>query len=206
MRTNGRGAISVVLFGQTRGAVLALLYGHSDESFYVRQISRNIGISPGAVQRELEQLALAGLIARSQVGNQVFYRANTDSPIFPEIRSLVAKTVGLSDTLRLALEPIVKDIRVAFVFGSVARQEENAKSDIDLMIVGDVTFDRVISCLGQAQEKVGRQINPTTYSAREFRAKLNSGNHFLRSVLQGSKLFLIGTEDDLRKLGAKRVA
>jgi predicted nucleotidyltransferase len=101
---------------------------------------------------------------------------------------------------------MAKDIRVAFVFGSLARQEETAKSDVDLMIIGEVAFDRVISSLVRAQENLGREINPTTYSAREFKSKLASGNHFLTSVLRGPKLFLIGTDDDLRELGAKRLA
>jgi len=163
-------------------------------------------MSPGAIQRELEQLARAGLITRSRLGNQVFYQANAANPVFSEIRSLIAKTVGLSDTLRAALEPISSDIRIAFVYGSVARQQENASSDIDLIVVGSATLDEILAKLSKAQAKLRREINPTTYSVREFKAKIAAANHFLTSVLQGEKLFLIGSEDDLRKLGAKRVA
>ncbi len=163
-------------------------------------------ISPGALQRELEQLSLAGIVTRSQLGNQVFYQANAASPIFPEIRSLVAKTIGVISVLRSALQKISAQIRIAFIYGSVARQEETAKSDIDVMIVGDVSFDDVISHLREAQTTLGREINPTTYSVREFKTKLASGNHFLNSVVNEKKLFIIGSEDELRKLGAKRVA
>ena len=186
--------------------MLALIYGRPDESFYARQISRMTRISPGAVQRELEQLLEAGLITRSQLGNQVFYQSNSASPVFAEIRSLVTKTVGVVASLQAALDPLSEQIRVAFIYGSVARQGETATSDIDLMIIGNVDFDEVVGIASKMQTKLGREINPTTYSPREFRAKISSGNHFLASVLREPKLFLIGTEDDLRKLGTKRVA
>lgn len=183
-----------------------MIYGRPDESFYVRQIARMTDISPGAVQRELEQLVEAGLITRSELGNQVFYRANSSSPVFAELRSLVAKTVGVVAALQAGLEPLADRVRVAFIYGSVARREETATSDIDLMIIGNIDFDAVMAIISPLQTTLGREINPTNYGIREFKAKLAAGNHFLTSVLRGEKLFLIGTEDDLRKLGTKRVA
>ena len=125
-----------LLLGRTRGAILALLYGKADQSFYTSQIAREVDGSVGAVQRELESLSKVGLIVRSAVGSQVFYQANRDAPIFREMHALVNKTIGVFSVLRSALHPLAKRILVAFVYGSVARAEETGQSDVDLMLLG----------------------------------------------------------------------
>src|SRR6202140_3254544 len=125
MRTNPN-SLADVLFGQIRGRVLALLYGQADKSYYVRQIARHVNASVGAVQRELEKLANVGLIVRTSVGNQVFYQVDRHNPVFSEMRALVGKTVGVFNILHSALEQLSEKITVAFVYGSVARQEETA--------------------------------------------------------------------------------
>jgi len=195
-----------LLFGQTRGAILALLYGHPDLSFYTRQIARKVDISVGAVQRELENLSKVGLVVRNSVGSQIFYRANRDAPIFREMQALVNKTIGIFSALRSALHPLAKRILVAFVYGSVAREEETAQSDVDLMVVGKATLDDVLSSLAAAEKSTGRPINPTAYSVAEFRSKLASESHFLTAALKGQKVFLLGNEDELRKVGGVRLA
>ena len=204
MSTNSN-ALSDVLFGQIRGGVLALLYGRADESFYVRQIARQINASVGAVQRELEKLAKVGLIVRAAVGNQVFYRVNQRNPVFSEMRSLVGKTIGVFNVLHSALEQLSERITVAFVYGSVARQAETAESDIDIMIIGEVTLEDVLSGLSNVEAALGRPVNPTVYSVDEFKLKLRAGNHFLNAVLKGKKVFLAGSEDELRKMGRIRM-
>jgi uncharacterized protein len=191
------------LFGQTRGALLALLYTHVDQSFYVRQLVREIGAGHGALQRELKHLTDLGLLAQRRQGNQVLYQANSESPIFPEVRSLIAKTAGMHDPIRSALAPLGSKIRIAFVYGSAARQEERANSDVDLMILGNVAFDRVVTALGPTQKKLSREINPAVFSVSEFQSKLKSGNHFLRNVIKEKKLFVLGTEHDLAKLASE---
>src|SRR5215467_2629544 len=138
-----KSTLSDVLFGQIRSGVLALLYGWADKAFYVRQIARLVDASAGAVRRELEKLAAVDLIVRTSVGNQVFYQANQHHPVFSEMRALVNKTVGIFNTLSSALEPLNNRVSVAFVYGSIARQEERAESDIDLMIIGDIELDDV---------------------------------------------------------------
>jgi predicted nucleotidyltransferase len=193
-------ALGNLLFGQTRGRVLALLYGSPDQSFYIRQIARQTGTSVGAVQRELEALAAVGLLGRTALGSQVFYQANRTHPAYEELHSLIAKTLGIFHLLGSALAPLTKRIVFAFVYGSMARGEETAGSDVDLMVVGDVTLDEVLACLAPAERAVGRPINPTVYSLREFRSKLHTRNHFLNSVVRGTNLFLIGDEDELRKV------
>jgi predicted nucleotidyltransferase len=205
MSTTASG-LADLLFGRTRGAILALLYGRSDQSFYTRQIAREVDASVGAVQRELENLSKVGLIVRKAVGSQVFYQANRDAPVFPEMRALVNKTIGVFNVLRSALQALSKRIVVAFVYGSVAREEETAQSDIDLMVIGDATLDEVLAPLSSVEKAIGRPVNPTVYSIAEFKSKLASGNHFLGSVLNGRKVFLLGDEDELRKVGRVRLA
>ena len=197
MRTN-QDQLGDLLFGQTRGRILRLLFGHPDQTFFVRQIARETAISVGSVQRELETLAQVGLIERSKSGHQVYYQANRNHPVFSEIHSLIAKTVGVFELIRSALAPLAARIFQAFVYGSIARQEENAKSDVDLMIVGDVTLDEILAQLAAVEPTIGRTINPTIYSSKEFKTKLQSGNHFLRSVMRNEKVFLIGAEDAAR--------
>src|SRR6266403_4283553 len=130
--------LSETLFGRTRGAVLSVLYGHVGEAFSLRQLARLTDITLGPVQRELRHLVGAGLVTRKTVGVQTLYTANQQSPVFAEIKSLITKTVGLYDVVFGALEPIRKSINLAFVYGSVAQSSESARSDVDLMIVGNV--------------------------------------------------------------------
>ena len=191
------------LFGRTRSALLALLFGHTDESFYLRQLIRAVGTGNGALQREIKQLTDMGLIVRRAQGNQVLYRANKQSPIFPEIKRLVTKTLGLHDAIRSALASLEPEIEVAFVYGSVANQREQATSDLDLMVIGKASFTDVVTALGPAQKTLRREINPTVFPISEFRSKLAAKNHFLRSVMAGQKVFVLGSEDELRKLAAK---
>ena len=191
--------LSNTLFGRTRGAVLSILYGHVGESFYLRQLARDTEIALGPVQREIRQLVDSGLVARKIVGAQTLYSANQQSPVFAEIKNLVAKTVGMHDVLYEALDPLRKKINLAFVYGSVARSGEAEHSDVDLMVVGKVDFSAVVSKLADAQRTLNREINPTVYSVKEFRGKVR-GN-FLKNVLAEKKLFIIGDENVLRELG-----
>jgi uncharacterized protein len=195
-----------VLFGSTRRRVLGWLLGHADEAYYLRQIARQTGTSVGAVQRELEQLTAAGLLRRTVDGRQVYFQANRDAPIFPELHGIFTKTAGLVDLLREALAPFRRQVLAAFVFGSAARGELRAESDIDLLIIGEVAFQDVVQALAKAQDHLGRDINPTVYPADEFRAKLRAQHHFLTSVLSEPRLFVIGENHELVGLGAKRLA
>jgi predicted nucleotidyltransferase len=194
------------LFGHTRSALLATLYGHADQSFYLRQLVRVVGAGHGALQRELKHLTDMGLIVRRVQGNQVLYQANSQSPIFSEIRSLITKTVGTHDAIRSALMSLGSQIQIAFVYGSVARQKERANSDVDLMVLGNAAFSDVVSALSPAQRALGREINPTVFPVSEFRSKLAAGNHFLRSVMKEKRLFVVGSENELTNLAAKRLA
>ena len=193
--------LSDTLFGRTRGAVLSVLYGHVGESFHLRQLARLTGKSLGPVQREVRQLVDAGLVTRRIEATRTLYSANQDSPVFAEIKSVITKTIGMHDVLNSALEELRRKINLAFVYGSVARSGETARSDVDLMVVGKVDFSTVVSNVAKAQKALNREINPTVYSVKEFQSKLR-GN-FLKNVLAEKKLFIIGDENVLRQLGEK---
>lgn len=198
-------SVGDLLFGQTRGRVLALLYGAPDETLFVRQIARQVETSVGTVQRELNLLADAGLIKRSTVGNQVFYQVNQEHPEYPELRALLAKTAGVFQMLKTALAPLSSRIDVAFVYGSVARGEEKATSDIDLMVIGAASLDEVLNAVSPVEKQLGRPVNPTIYSIEDLKTRLLSGNHFLQSLKKSKKVYVIGDEDEFRKVNANRV-
>ena len=200
------GALSNILFSGSRRSILALLYGHADEQFDLREISRRAGTGIGATQRELGQLTDAGLLHRVQRGNQVYYQANRKNPIFVELKSILAKTSGIPDILHEALSSLKNRIKLAFVYGSIARGEEKASSDVDLMVVGEISFSDVVSTLAKIETKLGREVNPTVYGQREFREKLAAKNHFLSAVAKEKKLFVIGDEREFRRLGQERLA
>ena len=192
--------LSSVLFGKTRQAVLALFYLHYDEPFYLRQVVRAAGMGQGTVQRELKNLTDAGIIRKTRRGQMVYYQANQACPVFSELRSLVLKTAGLVDVLRNALKPLSKKIKVAFVFGSFASNSAKAGSDVDMMVIGSCAFGEVVDAVGKAQEKLGREVNPSVYPADEFKKKVAAEHHFLKTVLAGPKFFLIGDENELEGL------
>jgi uncharacterized protein len=197
--------LSAALFGQTRRAILALLYGHPDQSYYLRQLVRSAGLGLGAAQREVKRLSSAGIIRRTVLGHQVFYQANPDCPIFGELKGLMVKTTGVADVLRAALAPLAGRVKVAFIYGSVAKLAQRTGSDVDVMVVGEPAFGEVVSSLGSAQEALARDINPTVYSPAEFRSKLKAGHHFLTAVIGAERLFLIGDDHELARLGARRL-
>lgn len=193
------------LFGKTRRAVLSLLFSHTDEAFYLRQLARTAGVGLGALQRELKQLSDAGVIRRRMQGRQVYFQANPDCPIFPDIKNLVRKTSGVADVLRSALDPLADRIQVALIYGSIARGEERRQSDVDILVVGRVKFSEVAAVLGPAQETLRREVNPTVYPPGEFRSKSKENHHFLNTVLKGKNLFLIGDEHELARMAEKRL-
>jgi len=198
--------LSKALFGDTRRAVLALLYGNPGNAYYLRQITRIVDCGQGAVHRELQNLAAAGILRRTRSGREVYYQADPGCPVFEELKGLVRKTAGLAEILRSALESMEDRIRAAFVYGSFAEGTERPGSDIDVMIVGDVQFSDVARAIQSAQEALGREINPTVYPVEEFIRKTTSNNYFVDNVLERKKLFLIGNEDELKRLARKPLA
>jgi len=198
--------LSKTLFSKTRRAVLSLLYSHVDDAFYLRQIVRAAGVGLGAVQRELKQLSDAGIIQRIVRGHQVYYQANPKCPVFQELKTLIVKTVGVGAVLQAALAPLADRINVAFIYGSIARSSEGQNSDVDVMVVGKVTFAEIVSSLREAQKTIAREINPTVYPPAEFRSKVAIGHHFLNTVLREPMFFLVGNKRELARLAKKPLA
>ncbi len=192
--------LTATLFSKARQAVLGLLYSHPDQAFYLRQISSLTGLGIGQVQREVKQLSEAGIIRRSFRDRHVFFQTDSTCPIFDELRNIVTKTVGGVTLLSLALQPLRDRIAVAFIYGSVAHGQARQHSDLDLMVIGDITFAEVVDGLRNAEARLHRSINPTVFPLREFRDKLAAGNHFLKTVVIGKKVFVVGGENELGSL------
>ena len=158
---------------------------------------------PSSLQRELSSLADTGILQRRKDGRRTYFKAEMQSPIFRELRSIFEKTTGLVPTLRVALRPFANKIVCAFVYGSIARREERATSDVDLMVVGNVGVGDLAPALRKAEKRLGREVNVTNYSADEFRKKVAEGEHFLTTVLKGSLQFVKGEQRDLDSVAGK---
>ena len=189
-----------LLFGAYRREVLAVLLLRPTESFHVREIARLANVPAGSLHRELKRLEEADLLRSERSGNLVRYRANTASPIYPELAEIFRKTSGLVDVLRAALEPFRDQIHLALVFGSMASGTEKATSDVDVLVIGDVGFGDVVKSLSPAQERFGREINPVVVTREDARLKLGAGDRFFSRIASEPKLFLIGSEDEFREL------
>jgi predicted nucleotidyltransferase len=192
-------SLADALFSRTQQAVLGLLFGQPDRSFYATELIKRLEAGSGAVQRELARLEESGLVSVSRVGTQKHYQANAGSPLYAELCSLVQKTVGIAEPLRVALKKIAPRIIAAFVFGSMAKRRDTASSDIDLMLVSDsLTYADVFAAVEPQVAKLGRPINPTVYSRKEWIKRLNEENAFAVRVKHQPKIWLYGSEDDLR--------
>ncbi len=192
------------LLGSSRAAILATLLLRSEAEVHARELARVTGVSIGTLLRELGTLLALGLVKRREVGRQVLFSADPDSPVFNELASLLRKTVGLGDRLRDALAPLAKRVRVAFVYGSMAAGTAAPHSDVDVMVIGDVSFSDVTRALHAEQSVLGREINPTVMSAAEFKSKRRARDGFVQSVAKGPKIWLVGGEDEFAKLGKDR--
>jgi predicted nucleotidyltransferase len=204
MKATVTDAASLLFPATYRRQVLALLLLHPERKLHVREIARLTGTTPGTLNKELARLYEAGLLDRERVGNQLQYSANRAHQIYPELASILRKTVGLADVLIEALAPLAEKIEVALVFGSIARGTETVGSDIDVLIIGAVDFGPVVDLVHPIQQQLGREVNPKVYSVREWRAKLKAKDSFVTEVLAQPKIFLIGTEHELAELGRRK--
>lgn len=193
-----RKSLADALFTTTQQRVLAVIFGQPERSVYASELIRNTGTGSGAAQRELAKLEASGLIVARRIGHQKHYQANSASPLYSELRSIVLKTVGLAEPLRDALKPLTPAIRAAFVYGSVAKATDQSGSDIDLLIISDsLTYGDVFAALERAASAVGRKVNPTVYTAAEFSKRVRAENAFVTRVLEQPKVWIIGSEHDL---------
>jgi DNA-binding transcriptional ArsR family regulator len=192
------------LFTGPRQGILAATLMEPDRWWYLSDLARHLGVHHATLQRELTRLTKAEILLSKRDGNRAYYRANSGSPIFPDLRSLLAKTAGLVDELRDALLPFATSIKVAFVYGSIPRGAESSESDVDLMIVGSVGLKALAPSLGEAERRLRRPVNASVYSEKEFAERLNANGSFLRNVLSKEKLFVLGAQDELDRLAQGR--
>lgn len=186
-------SLADALFTSTQQKVLGLLFGQPDRSFFVTQVMELAKSGRGAVQRELQRLESSGLVSVQMRGNQKHYQANSDSPLFEEICSIVRKTVGLEEPLRVAIESLPETVHLALIYGSVAKRTDTSASDVDLLIVADeLTLEEVYAALSPAEDLLDRKVNPTLYSSEEFHRRRARGNSFLKRVLDGPVIVLSG--------------
>lgn len=191
-------SLADALFSGTQQRVLGLIFGQPERSFYATELIGLTGAGSGAVQRELARLAQSGLVTVHPVGNQKHYQANPDSPIYAELCGIAQKTVGLAEPLREALAPLAKKIAAAFVYGSVAKRQDTAASDIDLMLISDkLNYADVFAVLEDVGARLGRPVNPTLMTRNDLAKRVAGDNAFVTRVLAQPKLWLIGCDDDL---------
>jgi predicted nucleotidyltransferase len=192
-------SLSSALFSNVQKRVLGLIFGQPERSFYTSEIMRSVRSGTGAVERELTRLRDSGLVSVQRIGNQKHYRANADSPIFEELRSLVRKTVALTEPLKESLEPIANTIDTAFIYGSFAKGTDTAASDIDLMVIGDkLDYAGVFSAALDAETKLGRKVSPNLLSRKDWIKKANDPGSFVSKVRKLPKIFVIGSEKSLQ--------
>jgi predicted nucleotidyltransferase len=189
--------LSSALFGKVRRALLALFYSRPAESLYLRQIVRMTGLGQGAVQRELKQLADAGIINASRQGRMIYYKANRECPIYDELHRMMSKTAGLADVLKKSLEPLAPQIDLAFIYGSQASFTAGAGSDVDIVVVGDVDDLMLHRAVAEAEGLLDRPVNYTLLTRKEFNRRRGEKDGFLSRVLKGDKISIVGDARDV---------
>ena len=191
--------LAELLSSRARAEIFRLLLSGTGEELHVREIERRSGLNDSTIRQELRKLVRLDLVQNRRDSNRVYYRAKTENPLYPEIRNLVIKTSGLADALKSAL--VDKRIRVAFVFGSIARGDETATSDVDLMVIGQLGLRDLSRLLSGIQEKIGREVNPHVLKEEELRKRIRAKEHFVSNVLESPKIFIIGSHHELEAMG-----
>ncbi len=193
------GSLDKILSSRVRSEIFRILFGQRGAELHNREIERRSGLSESSVRRELRSLESLDLLLSRRDGNRVYYRANEDHPLYGEIHGMVLKTSGLADLLKAALDD--KRITLAFVFGSVAAGEEQAGSDVDLMVVGDIGLRDLSGMLAPVTDRIGREINPHVFPEAELRERIAAGDRFITAVVEAKKIFIIGSDDELTAMG-----
>jgi DNA-binding transcriptional ArsR family regulator len=182
------------LLPKTRQGILAATLVQPEKAWYAAELAHRLGVPSSSLQRELHDLSEAGILKTYRQGRMVYYQANRDSPVFPDLRGLLLKTAGLVDVLAHALKPVATKVATAFVYGSIAAGSEESDSDIDLMVVGQVSPQDLALPLRRARESLGREINPTVYTPAEFERKHEANDPFLKQVLDKPKLLVLSRQ------------
>jgi predicted nucleotidyltransferase len=197
-------AILDALFPTIRAGVLSATLLQPEHWWFMTELARHLEVTPSSLQRELESLVAFGFLLRRQDGRRTYFKANTESPLFPELSGLVEKTAGIIPELKRAIEKFGGRIELAFLYGSIARGEERAGSDIDLMVVGTLQQIDLLPILRKLENRFRRDVNVTLFSPEEFRRKLASSDHFLSSVMNTKTIPLKGSLNELEETPSKQ--
>jgi predicted nucleotidyltransferase len=187
------------LFPSVRQELLAVLLLSADKWWYLSELASHLNTTASSLQRELNSLSASGIFERKQDGRRAYFKARKDSPVFVDLRALFLRTAGIGPALQSELRRFGERIRWAAIYGSVARGQERAESDIDLLIVGALATADLLPALGRLERRFGREVNVKRYSEKEFRDKMRAGDHFLRAVVEGKVESIIGSLDELEK-------
>lgn len=186
---------------KARIALLNLFLLNQAKAYYLREIAAQAGLPIQAVQRETARLLKTGLIDKSASGNRVYYQVNKNCPIYADLKSIILKSSGMAGLLRQYLNDAGEDdIRIAFIYGSYAKNTENINSDIDLLIIGGITGRKISSLLAPAKFELKREINSNIYSEQEFRSRITTKDHFITGILKEPRIFLIGNANELKRI------
>jgi len=191
-------ALSEILSSRSRAAIFKLLFSGMEKELHVREIQRRSTLNDSTIRQELRKLVRLDLVKGRKDSNRIYYRANKENPLYPELRNLVIKTTGVADVLREALRD--GRIQLAFVFGSIAGGEETAGSDVDLLVIGEIGFRSLSELLSGVSEKIGREINPYVMKKDEYRKRVKAGEHFISHILESPKIFIVGADHDLEAM------
>lgn len=191
--------LSTLITSKSRRKILILFLTHPEQKFYYSQIIRDLEMTPSAAQKELSNLSTIGFVKSEKEANVKYFQVNKSFPLYNELKSIVYKTVALADPLREALEKI-GDIQIAFIYGSVAKNTENMGSDIDLMVIGHPSMDELSEAVTKAEKGLSREINFTVFEPKDWKKNLKEKKGFATTVFKDKKIFLMGTEDALRKI------
>lgn len=200
MHTTDSPILKTLFSSSARIQLLRALLLDPGEGLYLRKLEAKTGFAPRTIQLELNRLTRAGILNRTDSGNRAYYRINEGCPIIPELRSIFVKTVGVADVLRRALEPDRERVLAAFIYGSFASGEISPDSDVDVMLIGDIDFGEVVKRFRDPQAELGREVNPSVFDPEEFKRRIATRDHFTTAVMQGPKIFLLGGDDELRRL------
>ncbi|MGB2764530.1 MAG: nucleotidyltransferase domain-containing protein [Candidatus Aminicenantaceae bacterium] len=179
-----------------RQGLLALFFTNPSQKYYLRELQRMLGYSAGSIRRELLRFQSDNLFSTQKTANLLYYSLNTEHPLFEELKSIIAKTVGVEGSLRKSLSAI-KRIKISFIYGSFASKSQKAASDIDIMIIGNPEISDLNEEIARLEKKLKREINITIYSLEEYKAKKKSKSGFILDLLKNPKIILTGKEDDL---------
>ena len=199
MKNNDMNNLSIILSSRVRAEIFRVLFGLNPRNIHFSELRRQTGLSDATVKQDVDKLIKLGLVVRVVDGNRVYFAADDHHPLYACIHDLVLKTSGLVDVVAAALEN--HNIELAFVFGSIARGEEGSKSDLDLMVVGDIGLRKLTSALSDVAETLHREVNPHVMTKAEFIRRIKEKEHFITTVVSAPKIWIIGSDNELAAMG-----